>query len=71
MTKETFAKAKNLMDDIKSLKTIKSEFENDHWVSLYGAEEGEQSISNGILRKDLEKFVDEEIDKLEKELEKL
>lgn len=71
MTRETFEKAENIIADIQSLKNIKSEYKNRHWISFYGAEVGEQTITNGILRADLEKFVDDEIAKLEKELEKL
>lgn len=71
MTKETFEKAKDIMADIQSLKNIKSEYENNHWVSFYVAEVREQPVTNGILRNDLEKFVDDEIAKLEKELEEL
>jgi hypothetical protein len=71
MTKETFEKAKKIIADIQSLKNIKSEYENRHWISFYGAVVKEQPISDGILRDDLEKFVDDEIAKLEKELEKL
>lgn len=71
MTRETFEKANNIIDDIQSLKNIKSEYNNRHWISFYGAEVKEQPITNGILRNDLEKFVDDEISKLEKELEKL
>ena len=43
----------------------------DIGVSFYGAEVKEQPITNEILGKDLEKFIDDEIIKLEKELEKL
>lgn len=71
MTRETIEKAKDIIDDIRSLKNIKSEYKNDHWISFYGAEVKEQPIANGILRDDLEKFIDDEIAKLEKELEKL
>ena len=71
MTKETFEKAKDIMADIQSLKNIESEYENNHWVSFYGAVVREQPITNGILRNDLEKFIDDEIAKLEKELEEL
>lgn len=71
MTKETFEKAKNIIYDIQSLKNIKSEYENRHWISFYGAEVKEQPISHGILRDDLKKFIDDEIAKLEKELEKM
>lgn len=71
MTRETFEKANNIIDDIQSLKNIKSEYKNRHWISFYGAEVREQPIRDGILRNDLEKFVDDEISKLEKELEKL
>ncbi len=71
MTRETFEKAKDILADIVSLKEIKSEYENKHWISFYGAVVKEQPISDGILRRDLEKFIDAEIAKLEKELEKL
>ena len=71
MTIETFAKARDIMNDIKSLQNIKSEFENNHGVSLYGTYKGEQPITNKILRDDLEKFVDDGIIKLTRELEKL
>ncbi len=71
MTKETFSKAKDIIADIQSLKNIKNEYENRHWISFYGAEVKEQPITGRILRGDLEKFVDDEISKLEKELEKL
>lgn len=71
MTRETFDIARNILADIDSLKNIKSEYENRHWISFYGAVVKEQTISDGILRADLEKFVDVEIAKLEEELEKL
>ena len=71
MTRKTFEKAKSIITDIQSLKNIKSEYENDHWITFYGAEVKEQPITDGILRDDLEKFVDDEIAKLEQELEKL
>ena len=71
MTKETFEKAKDIIIDIQSLKNIKREYKNGHWISFYGAEVKEQPVTNGILRDDLEKFVDDEIIKLEIELEKL
>jgi hypothetical protein len=71
MTKETFEKAKNIITDIQSLKNIKSEYENRNWISFYGATVGEQLVTGRILRDDLEKFVVDEIAKLEKELEKL
>ena len=71
MTKETFEKARDIISDIQSLKNIKCEYESRHWVSFYGAEVKEQPIANGILRKDLEKFIDDEIVKLEKELREL
>lgn len=71
MTRETFEKAKDIINDIQSLKNIKCEYESRHWVSFYGAEVKEQSITSGILRKDLEKFIDDEIVKLEKELREL
>lgn len=71
MTRETFDIARDLLADIDSLKNIKREYENRHWISFYGASVKEQPISNGILRVDLEKFVDVEIAKLEEELEKL
>lgn len=71
MTIETFYIAKNILTDIESLKNIKSEYENKHWISFYGAVVKEQPISAGILRDDLEKFIDAEITKLEEELEKL
>lgn len=71
MTIETFYIAKNILTDIESLKNIKSEYENKHWISFYGAAVKEQPISAGILRDDLEKFIDAEITKLEEELEKL
>lgn len=71
MTEENFLLAEKLRADIKSLKNIQKEFENHHWISFYGAHVKEQPISNGILREDLEKFIDKEIDKLAKEFEKL
>lgn len=72
MTRETFDIAKDIIADIDTLKNIKSEYKNKHWVSFYGAVVQEQSISGGgILADDLEKFIDEEITKLEEELEKL
>ena len=71
MTRETFKKASDIIADIQSLKNIKSEYKNRHWISFYGTAVKEQPITNGILRADLEKFVDDEIAKLEKELEKL
>ena len=71
MTRETFDIARNILADIESLKNIKCEYEARHWVSFYGAALKEQPISNGTLRADLEKFIDDEIVKLEKELEEL
>lgn len=71
MTRETFDIAKNILADINTLKNIKSEYEGRHWISFYGAAVKEQPISDGILRDDLEKFIDVEIAKLEEELEKL
>ncbi len=72
MTIETFEKAKDIINDIQSLKNIKCEYESGHWVSFYGPEVKEQPITNyGTLRADLKKFIDDEITKLEKELEKL
>lgn len=72
MTKETFEKAKDILADIVSLKNIKKEYDYRHWISFYGASVKEQPISSyGILREDLEKFIDVEIAKLEEELEKL
>ncbi len=71
MTKETFDIAKSILADLDSLKNIKFEYKNRHWISFYGAEVKEQQISNGILRDDLEKFIDAEIIKLEEELKKL
>lgn len=71
MTRETFDIARNILADIESLKNIKSEYENHHRISFYGAEVKEQPITNGTLRADLKKFIDDEIVKLEKELEKL
>ena len=71
MTKETFELASDLIDDINTLKQIKSEYDNSHWVGFYGAEVKEQPISNSILRDDLEKFIDVELTKLQLELEKL
>ena len=71
MTKETFDIAKEILADINSLNNIKAEYNDSHWISFYGAAVKEQPISNGILRDDLEKFIDAEIAKLEEELEKL
>ncbi len=71
MTRETFNIARNILADIESLKNIKCEYEARHWVSFYGAEVKEQPITDGTLRADLKKFIDDEIVKLEKELEKL
>ena len=71
MTRETFDIARDILADIDSLKNIKSEYENRHWISFYGAVVKDQPISGGILRGDLEKFIDEEITKLEEELKKL
>ena len=71
MTRENFDIARDILADIESLKNIKSEYENGHWISFYGAVVKEQPISDGILRADLEKFIDVEIAKLEEELEKL
>lgn len=71
MTRETFDIARDILSDIDSLKKIKSEYENRHWISFYGAAVKEQPISDGILREDLEKFIDAEIAKLEEELKKL
>lgn len=72
MTRETFEKAKNILKDLDTLKHIKCEFIDGHWVSFFGAAVKEQPITgSGSLREDLEKFVDDEIAKLEKELEKL
>lgn len=71
MTRETFAMAKKILADIDTLKNIKSEYKDKHWISFYGAVVKEQPISNGILREDLEKFIDAEIAKLEEELKNL
>lgn len=71
MTRENFDIARDILADINSLKNIKAEYDNHHWISFYGASIREQPISNGILRADLERFIDAEIVKLEKELEKL
>ena len=71
MTRKTFDIAKNILADINSLKNIKAEYNDRHWISFYGAAVKEQPISDGILRDDLEKFIDVEIAKLEEELEKL
>lgn len=71
MTRENFDIARDILEDIDSLKNIKSEYENGHWIAFYGAVVKEQPISDGILRADLEKFIDVEIAKLEEELEKL
>ena len=71
MTMETFDKAKYIIADINTLKNIKAEYKDRHWVSFYGASVKEQPIISEILRDDLEKFIDAEIAKLEKELEKL
>lgn len=72
MTRETFDIARDILADIESLKNIECEYEARHWVSFYGAEVKEQPIAKfGILRADLKKFIDDEIVKLEKELEKL
>ena len=71
MTRETFDIAKDILEDIDSLKNIKSEYENRHWIAFYGAAVKVQPISDGILRADFEKFIDAEIVKLEQELEKL
>ena len=71
MTRETFDIAKDILADIDSLKNIKSEYNDNHWISFYGAVVKLQPISDGILRDDLEKFIDAEIAKLEEELEKL
>ena len=65
MTRETFDIAKGILRDIESLKNIKSEYKDKHWVSFYGACVKEQPICNGTLRGDLEKFIDVEISKLE------
>lgn len=72
MTRETFDIAKDIIADIDTLKNIKSEYKNGHWVSFYGAVVKEQTISGcGILADDLEEFINKEIIKLEEELEKL
>ena len=72
MTRETFYIADNILADINSLKKIKREYEARHWVSFYGEEVEEQPITKyGTLRADLKKFIDDEIVKLEKELEEL
>lgn len=71
MTRKTFDIARDILADINSLKNIKSEYKNKHWISFYGAAIREQPISGEILRADLEKFIDAEIAKLEAELEKL
>ena len=71
MTRETFEVARDILADINSLKKIKAEYKDRHWISFYGASVKEQPISDGILRADLERFIDAEIVKLEKELEKL
>ena len=72
MTRETFDIARNILADIESLKNIKCEYEARHWVSFYGAEvKGQPIATYGTLRADLKKFIDDEIVKLEKELEEL
>ena len=71
MTRGTFYIAEGILRDIESLKNIKSEYKDKHWISFYGAVVKEQPISDGILREDLEKFIDAEITKLEEELKKL
>ena len=71
MIKETFNTAKDILADINSLKNIKAEYNDRHWVSFYGAEVKEQPIISGILRNDLEKFIDMEIAKLEEEFKRL
>lgn len=71
MTRETFDVAREILADLDSLNNIKAEYKDRHWISFYGASVKEQPISDGILRADLEKFIDVEIAKLEEELEKL
>ena len=71
MTKDAFNQAKDLMSDIKSLKNIQCEFNDRHWVSFYGAVVKEQSVISNMLKDDLKVFVTKEIEKLEKEFEKL
>ena len=71
MTRETFDIAKKIISDIDSLKNIKAEYNDCHWISFCGPSVGQQLISKGMLRDDLEKFIDAEIAKLEEELEKL
>lgn len=71
MKRETFDKAIDILADIKALKNMKAEYNDGHWVAFYGASIKEQPISDGMLRADLEKFIDEEIAKLEEEFEKL
>lgn len=71
MTRKTFDIAKKILEDINSLKNIKREYKNEHCISFYGAVVQRQPISDGMLRDDLEKFIDAEIVKLEEELGKL
>ena len=68
MTRETLKKAKDIMSDIEILKSFKDSCgDKDAWALSLKIE----TIKNKIVKKDLAKFVDDEIAKLEKELEKL
>lgn len=71
MTKQTFDIAKDILADINSLKNIKGEYNDDHYISFYGETVKEQRISSGILRDDLEKFIDMKIAELEDRFERL
>ena len=71
MTKQTFDIAKNILADINTLKNIKGEYNDDHYISFYGETVKEQPISNGMLRDDLERFIDTKIAELEDRFERL
>ncbi len=71
MKRETFEKARDILDDINSLKSIKAEYSDRNWIAFCGAVGKIQSISSSTLKDDLKKFIDVELAKLEEELEKL
>lgn len=71
MTKETYNKARGLMKDLESLNDIEYEHTQRHCVGFYGVMVKEKFIMSNTLREDFKKFVREEIEKLNNELEQL
>lgn len=68
MTRETLKKAEDIMFDIEILKSFKDSCsDKDAWALSLKIE----IIKNKIVKDDLAKFIDDEIAKLEKELENL